>query len=82
MGVKAEKRPRMKASDACIYEPDAVFVGVLLFGERVCSTCGDPLPANLDYFQSNKGHGGPLTYNCRRCRRKVTTAYNRKRRAK
>lgn len=60
---------RAGATDACVYEPDAVAIGILLFGARVCARCDDPLPACTDYFAPNKRKAGGLVYECRRCRR-------------
>lgn len=56
------------ATDACIYEPDAIDVGVLIFGSRTCSKCGLELGACTDYFAPSK-RGGGLVCECRRCRR-------------
>lgn len=59
---------RAAAADAFayIYEPDAIDVGILIFGKRVCSACDHELPANMDYFAW--GDVG-LVHECRRCRR-------------
>lgn len=62
------------ASDAIIYRPNAVRVGVLLFGERKCATCGRFLPANTDYYAPEKrtihqdGAQGCQS-ECRQCKR-------------
>ena len=59
---------RAAAADAFayIYEPDAIDVGILLFGKRVCTICELPLPACTDYFAPAPTG---LVYECRRCRR-------------
>jgi hypothetical protein len=51
----------------------------LLFGTKTCSSCGTPLPANLDFFQPATSAGG-LTSNCRACRAKAGhESYERRR---
>jgi hypothetical protein len=53
-------------TDAIIYEPEAIRIGVLLFGTRICTLCELPLPANGDYFAPSMGG---LKSACRRCTR-------------
>ena len=62
---------RATAADAFayIYEPDAIDVGILIFGKRVCSACDHELPANTDYFAPDKWDAVGLVHECRRCRR-------------
>lgn len=67
-----------RIDDAYLRDPDAVEVGVLIHGERVCSTCGEPLPASTDYFTPDGASGG-LTSNCRSCRRASNRASHRRR---
>jgi len=57
------------ATDACVYEPDAIDVGILLFGPRRCSMCKCTLPACTDYFAPSKQNHAGLVRECRRCRR-------------
>ena len=57
------------ATDQFLYEPDAVFVGLLLFGPRVCTACGAELPACRDYFTPDQMCEDGLKTSCRRCRR-------------
>ena len=52
--------------DAYLYEPDAIDIGVSLFGTRICTLCELPLPANGDYFTPSMGD---LKSACRRCTR-------------
>lgn len=62
---------RAAAADAFayIYEPDAIDVGILIFGKRGCSACDHDLPANTDYFAPDKWDAVGLVHECRRCRR-------------
>ena len=72
--------PRL--TDDCIYESDAIDIGVSLFGEQTCSTCRTPLPANTDYFAPEKALPLGLAHRCRRCRRaEGRAAYAKKQRA-
>lgn len=58
------------AADDCLYEPEAVRVGLLLYPGRVCSLCGRTLPGNRDYFvPARHGNSAGLTSDCRQCRR-------------
>lgn len=63
------RRSKMLLSDSILYEPDAIMVGLLLFPPRVCSACGEKLPANTDYFTPDAHASGGLLRYCRRCRR-------------
>lgn len=54
-------------ADNWLYEPDAVDVGILLFGARVCSGCGAKLPACSDYFTKDKSVTRGFKSACRRC---------------
>jgi hypothetical protein len=67
-----------RASEDCLYEDDAVDIGVMLFGVRTCVSCGRELPANADYFPRTMLSDGPgLKTVCRQCHR----TYNRERQA-
>jgi hypothetical protein len=57
------------ATDECIYEADAVYVGILLFGSRICTQCDAELPRNTDYFKADATRAGGLRSDCRRCAR-------------
>ena len=72
-----------RVDDDIIYESEAVRVGIIAWGSsKTCSSCGQELPANTDYFAPNRCSGGSLTYNCRRCRRKVERASVARRKAR
>ena len=58
-----------RSADGLLYTEDAIDVGILIFGERTCTICQEPLPANTDYFAPDKTNTPPLVYECRRCRR-------------
>ena len=68
-------RPRL--DDAYLYDPDAVDIGVSLFGTRICTLCELPLPANGDYFTPSMGG---LKSACRRCTRSRYREADRERR--
>lgn len=70
------------ATDAIIYEPEAIRIGVLLFGTRICCSCAAVLPACTDYYAPDTTVPSGLTTNCRRCRRSVSRASHARRRAK
>jgi len=63
--LTANRRGRGRIDDSWLYDADAVLVGVLLFGARLCTACGLPLPACTDYFTSNRPDG--LKPICKRC---------------
>lgn len=63
-------RGHPKAQDDCLYEPDAIMVGLLLFPPRVCSACEETLPGCSDYYQPDAHATDDLRTVCRRCRRK------------
>ena len=50
-----------------LYEPDALFVGLLLFAPKTCPTCATDLPANTDYFSPSRKRADGLASECRRC---------------
>jgi hypothetical protein len=54
-------------ADAFLYEPEAIDVGVLLFGARVCLGCGRKLPACTDYFTATNGAGKAMKPHCKPC---------------
>jgi hypothetical protein len=58
-----------RADDDFLYEPDAVTVGIIIFGTKVCAACGEALPANMDYFTPDRQNASGLVFECRRCRR-------------
>jgi hypothetical protein len=61
--------PAPRAADGCLYEDDAIDIGILLFGEQICAACGEPLPKCADYYAPDKRNPSGLVYECRRCRR-------------
>lgn len=69
-----------RSADGFLYTEDAVDVGILIFGERICRVCGEPLPANTDYFAPDKSNTPPLVYECRRCRRALERERHARRR--
>jgi len=58
-----------RANDDSLYEPDAIAVGILLFGATTCPVCGLALPECSDYFVPDRTHGRTFKAACRRCRR-------------
>jgi hypothetical protein len=58
-----------RLDDSILYEPDAVDVGILLFGRRACSRCGLELAACTDYYQPDARAPDGMRTTCRRCRR-------------
>ena len=54
-----------RTDDSCIYEPEAVDIGVMLFGSKTCVVCGETLANCADYFPP-RGEG-TLRGACRRC---------------
>ncbi len=60
---------RPRCDDSCLYEPDSINVGLLLFKPKTCSACGLKLPANTDYYSRNNARTSGLRSQCRRCRR-------------
>lgn len=47
---------------------DDLDTDLLLFGGRVCPACGRTLPANSEWFVSDKAQAGGLRASCRECR--------------
>ena len=59
-----------RAKDDYLYEEDAVFVGILIHGGRVCIDCGTELPDSQDYFsRDTRKDDAPLKGYCKRCKR-------------
>jgi len=67
----AKTRGAPLRDDSCLYEPEAIRVGLILFAPKTCSACGAVLPANIDYYTPDCRCGGLLAEcrMCRRCRR-------------
>lgn len=68
----------MARRDKSLWSPDAIRLGIKLFGARTCTKCGQRLPANEDYFPVDSHQSDGLRKWCRRCR----TAYERKYRSR
>ena len=66
-----------RLDDSIIYDPEAIRIGVLLFGTRICTLCELPLPACGDYFTPSMGG---LKSACRRCTRSRYREADRERR--
>jgi Fe-S-cluster-containing dehydrogenase component len=58
---------RRLVDDEYLREPEALAIGVIIFGERECTGCGAALPACADYFAPDGGKRGGLKAMCRRC---------------
>jgi len=43
-------------------------IDVLLFGEKTCTACGNPFPANTEHFGVDAKHADGLTSSCKTCR--------------
>lgn len=67
--MMTRRRGGRRLDDSYLYDADAVQVGVLLFGQRVCTGCRLPLPACSDYFVQTKNGDGfvHLKSACKRC---------------
>ena len=46
-----------------------------IWGTKVCTGCGYPLPRNSDYFTVDRSRLDGLTSRCRDCRTKDSAAY-------